>query len=447
MKVHKYYIGLFLVTILVVILIFFGALLRQHYLQVNNEKFILIKKIAVLFAEIPYNAKRIIKHRNLEFDAAPKLYKHKKKERFIRYIKKDRDALIVLPRYDHSIGRAFVEIIDLNNFEVIHTYKVNSSKLNNLVTNTDLYPRLKIHDKPSRFEYGNPLILNDGSMISFSRGPAFKIDICSNIKWINDNERFHHSLNFDHNGDIWVPGRLKPHSEYVKRLNLIIFADDSIIKMDQNGKILLNKSVIEILIENKIFDDNHYKKFRNSGDPIHLNDIEPVLFDSEYFKKGDIFLSIRDQSAIMHYRPETNKIINYIKGPFAMNHDVDIISNKEISIFNNNNFVIDNEFSNVLIYNFETKKFKKLFDINLKKDNFKTETNGQSEILDDFSLIVNENNHGRIILYNSFGKKEWEFVNKDINDDIGYTGWIRIIEDKSFIKKFKLLIKNKKCLN
>jgi hypothetical protein len=217
--------------------------------------------------------------------------------------------------------------------------------------------------------------------------------------------------------------------------------------MDQNGKILLNKSVIEILIENKIFDDNHYKKFRNSGDPIHLNDIEPVLFDSEYFKKGDIFLSIRDQSAIMHYRPETNKIINYIKGPFAMNHDVDIISNKEISIFNNNNFVIDNEFSNVLIYNFETKKFKKLFDINLKKDNFKTETNGQSEILDDFSLIVNENNHGRIILYNSFGKKEWEFVNKDINDDIGYTGWIRIIEDKSFIKKFKLLIKNKKCLN
>jgi hypothetical protein len=226
MKIHKYYIGLFLVTIKVVILIFFGALLRQHYLQVNNEKFILIKKIAVLFAEIPHNAKRIIKHRNLEFDAAPKLYKHKKKERFIRYIKKDRDALMVLPRYDHSIGRAFVEIIDLNNFEVIHTYKVNISKLNNLVTNTDLYPRLKIHDKPSRFEYGNPLILNDGSMISFSRGPAFKIDICSNIKWINDNERFHHSLNFDHNGDIWVPGRLKPHSEYVKRLNLITFSDD-----------------------------------------------------------------------------------------------------------------------------------------------------------------------------------------------------------------------------
>ena len=105
----------------------------------------------------------------------------------------------------------------------------------------------------------------------------------------------------------------------------------------------------------------------NNFDPIHLNDIEPALFNSEYWKKGDVFISIRNQSAIIHYRPNTNKIINYITGPFAMQHDVDIISNKEISIFNSNNFFVNNDYSEIVIYNFETKRFRTLFKKELQK--------------------------------------------------------------------------------
>ena len=61
--------------------------------------------------------------------------------------------------------------------------------------------------------------------------------------------------------------------------------------------------------------------------------------------------------------------------------------------------------------------------------------------------MVEEQNHGRIILLNNKGKKEWEFVNKDKNGDIGLISWSRIIEDSEFIENFKLLVKNKKCLN
>ena len=88
-------------------------------------------------------------------------------------------------------------------------------------------------------------------------------------------------------------------------------------------------------------------------------------------EKGDLFLSIRDQSAIIHFRPSSNKVVNYITGPFAWQHDVDIISNKEISLFNNNNFVVDNKYSEVMIYNFEKNKFKKLFNDQLKKKTLK----------------------------------------------------------------------------
>jgi hypothetical protein len=250
----------------------------------------------------------------------------------------------------------------------------------------------------------------------------------------------------DHEGNIWVAGQYNSYSKFVAKYNNNInFKDDSIIKINTDGKILQKKSVIEILIENKLVTLSIFQSF--SPDPIHLNYIEPAFNDSKYWKKGDLFLSLPILSVILHYRPSTNKIINYIKGPFARQHDVDIISDKEISIFNNNEFVVDNEHSEVVIYNFETKKFRKLFNDQLKKNDFKTATQGLSHIFKDGALMVEEQNHGRIILFNNQGKKEWEFVNKDQNGDIGFISWSRIIEDELFIEKFKSLVKNKKCLN
>ena len=132
--------------------------------------------------------------------------------------------------------------------------------------------------------------------------------------------------------------------------------------MMQSSKLILRarfykKSIIEMLIENK----KEMQKIIQIliCDPIHLNDVEPVFLDSKYWKKGDLFLSIRSLSSIVHYRPSTNEILNYIIGPFAHQHDIDIVSDNEISIFNNNNFLIDGKYSEVLIYNFEDKNLRK----------------------------------------------------------------------------------------
>ena len=73
------------------------------------------------------------------------------------------------------------------------------------------------------------------------------------------------------------------------------------------GKILFNKSVTEILIENNLIDQNI---FNQNLDPIHLNDIEPAFNDTEYWKQGDVFLSPRHKSAIIHYRHSTIKVNN-----------------------------------------------------------------------------------------------------------------------------------------
>ena len=71
-------------------------------------------------------------------------------------------------------------------------------------------------------------------------------------------------------------------------------------------------------------------------DPLHLNDIQPVMTDGPYWKRGDVFFSIRYKSMIILYRPSTNKIIWKGVGHSAGQHDVDILDDHRISIFNNN---------------------------------------------------------------------------------------------------------------
>lgn len=439
-KIEIWIVGLIIFFFFLFIILISG-ILRDAYLGKNKTPEIL-RVTLMKVAEIPKNI-YFLSTNLIDRDAPPKLEKHKNKIRYNKFIDNKRNALLVLPRYDHTIKRSVVDIIDLKNFTTIHTYKHDIYEMNKRVTNKKKFPRLEIDNSPIRFPYWHPLIFDDGSLISIY-GPAFKIDFCSNLQWINDKEKFHHSQMIDHEGNIWIGGRMDPKSKFVKKYSFDSYIDDSIIKIDEKGNILYHKSITEILIENKIIDINI---FDNNWDPIHLNDVEPALNDSKYWNVGDIFISLRHQSSIIHYRPITNKVINYITGPFSQQHDVDIISDKEISIFNNNNFILDNEHSEILIYNFETKKFRKLFEKQLKEDNFKTEAEGLSHIFKDGSLLVEEQGHGRILLYNAQGDKEWEYVNIDKNGDIGHVNWSRVIEDKLFIENFKLLVENKKCLN
>ena len=433
----------------------FGAIIKYHY--DGGKKFLLLRKSVILFSEVPMNINNMLKYKTIDLNRLNNkkdLLKHIDKKRFEQFLENKRNALLVLPRHDYSMGRAVIDIVDLNNFKIIHTYKHDIKEMRNEAFKTSEFSLSKMNNYSERFRYRHPLLFEDGSIITHSDSSiALKIDFCSNLEWINNNKLFHHSQMLDHEGNIWVGNHMTPKSKYVNKYSIKNYLDDSIIKMNTKGKVLFNKSVTEILIENNIFPNNFALAAAMNTtpekeiDPIHLNDIEPAFTDTKYWKKGDVFLSLRHQSAIIHYRPSTNKVINYITGPFANQHDIDIISDKEISIFNNNNFYVNNDYSEVVIYNFETKKFKTLFNDQLQKNNFKTFTEGLSHIFKDGALMVEEQNHGRIILFNNKGEKEWEFINKDKNGDIGDISWSRIIEDELFIKKFKSLVKNKTCLN
>ncbi len=437
-----------LCLIFIIILIGYGAVLVH-----DGQRFPFLKKNAIILAEIPRNLKNIYLHIvEPDFPFIVKDARHADKPRFTRFIQTKRDELLLLSRFDGDNNKYVVEIVNLNDFSVLHTYKINSNKIFSQINlNREEFKNILIKKIPSSFLH--PLITNSGDLLSVSSRVLVKTDFCNNLLWINDVDQFHHSINIDHEGNYWVPTKIFPYAVNKELVGTEFenYSDDAITKVSPNGKILYQKSISEILIEKNykhlLFSQSNY-----FPDPIHLNDIQPVLQESQYWQKGDIFLSLRNLSMIVLFRPSTNKIIKIITGDFYNQHDVDIISNSEISIFNNNVFhtkkgrnIIKN--NAVIIYNFKKNKFFQYFPDSMKKHKVKTVTGGLSEILKDGSMIIEESNHARILFINNKGNLEWEYINKASNDNIYNINWIRIIDDKNLIKNIKQKIKDTKCLN
>ena len=138
-KKIELWIVVLLCIFVVIFTILYGALLRHHY--IGGQRFQTLQKVTVFFAEIPNNIKNINFRKTKggkiiienKSDTPSVLSRHKDKPRFKRYISSDREVLLVLPRYDGNLLRSVVEIIDLNTFEVLHTYKHDINSMNNLI--------------------------------------------------------------------------------------------------------------------------------------------------------------------------------------------------------------------------------------------------------------------------------------------------------------------------
>ena len=434
-------------VILLIILIFFGGILRHHYL--GGKKFQTFQKIAVFFAEIPFNIKFVILHKTLYGNKILPLNDivYKSKKDFDKKLKSNREELILLSRYDSDQQKSIVEVRDINTFEILHTYDPNISDL--LIENN-----IKDFTVNDKFYMWHPIVTSDGSLIFKNNSPLIKINFNNELVWINNDGEYSHATELDLDENIYVTSIKKDISqkvyEYVgtyssKIDDKYVFTDNHINIINNEGKIIFSKSVSEILIENGY----DYKIFPQSVfiiDPIHLNDIQPVLQDSPYFKKDDLFLSLRNLHMIMLYRPKTNKIIKIIEGPFSNQHDVDIINNKTISIFNNNTFIdykneryVKNN-NEILFYDFETDKFSKKFENTLKEKKISTIFEGLADFLVDGSAIIEETDNGRIIFVNKDGDLIWEYYNLDSKKRLYNVWWSRVLTVENSKKLRKIII-------
>jgi hypothetical protein len=435
---------LYLACVLIFVgMVGFGSLVR-HEILAPVSRLPILSSTALFIAEIPFHLKDIIRGQSYDFQI--------KEPRFpnvsgFQGKSLEKDTYLLLSKYDGNAKRSLVELIDLRSFEVKKTWRPDITKINRLVdTSRPEFENLKRDRNAKRFRMIHPFLTEDGGLIFKHGSPLVKIDKNSQLVWQNQEGVFHHSLEQDHEGNFWVPSAVYPYQidRYVGTDHGNYF-DDVITKVSADGKILFQKSVSNLFIENNLgfllFPITSFF----SNDPLHLNDIQPVLNDSPYWKQGDLFLSLRNQSMIILYRPSTNKIIWKGLGHTVAQHDVDILDDHRISIFDNNLQLFGNKQVNgnnaVVIYDFKTDSYSKYFDESLEQYDVRTATSGRSQILDNGNLFIEETEYGRLLYLNKDTSLQWQYVNRADNGNIYLINWSRILYKPEDIKKVRKIIK------
>ena len=431
----------------------FGVLVRQEL--VGSTKAGWVSKTALTLAETPIIVKRMLGGPSGDLSL---------KDRFpsldgFNGTPNSEESYLLLSRYDGDLKEGVVELVDLTNFKILHTWNPDIDAFNDLVEQVDEFKYLNRDDNNSRHILRHPKLMRDGGLLSvLDYAPIRKIDACSNLIFQISHNQFHHSIETDIDGNIWVPTHIYPQSLPNKKVGRDLhgedggYWDDGVSKLSPDGEILFERSVSQIFIDNGLEyllfgHGNSYEK-----DPIHLNDIQPVNIDGEYWKKGDVFLSLRSQSMVLLYRPSTNKIIWKGVGPFFRQHDVDILDNTRISIFNNNfkTFASGNEVdgsNEVIIFNFATGKYSRYLEDSLINYEVQTIIQGRSEIMPNNDLFIEDTESSRRLYFNADGSLRWTHVNRAMDGNIYRIGWSRILYTQEDIETVNNFLTNKGTCN
>jgi len=197
-------------------------------------------------------------------------------------------------------------------------------------------------------------------------------------------------------------------------LDTLPYLNDALLIFNiKKGKKLLEKSIYEILIENNykallLGSKIIYTNWKLGNDLLHLNDVQPIKQKTSFADPGDVLISLNANSTVFLYRPKTNKILWLSQGPWIHQHDVDVLSNDEIGIYNNNVLLgygfYKNDVSNVITYNFKTNKYSTLHKSTFEKYQIKSKTGSRFEILDNGNMFVEDSPSGAYYLIDSKGK-------------------------------------------
>ena len=434
---------LWLVTLAIIFTFLISGFLVRQELK-GTTKFGIISKSALFLATVPANVKYLLSdyrknplraetHSNFDKETIIKLDKLKKY-----------NSLLLLSRWDGDKKMNIVDLYEVDKFKLIKTFTIDLKKIyRSIDLSENDYKKLDF----KRMRIFHPYMKKNGNIVfNTSNSRLIEIDKCGKLFKYTPHSHglFHHSVSASSDETYyWLPIILTKHNKEIKKKisKDYKFTMNGIVKLDKDFNILFKKSIYEILLDNNLIGDGFFSR----KDIDHINDIEIANFSGKFFLKDDIFLSFRGFNKIIHYRPSTNKVIKVIVGPFSMQHDVDIISENEISIFNNNNYVKSNNYSNILIYNFETRNFDNIFKDQLKNIKFKTRSEGLSDHIKDKSFMIEETNQGRLIIINKNKEIELQFLNLKKNNRLFYLNWSRVINDDNKIEGLKKIFNSEIC--
>lgn len=337
---------------------------------------------------------------------------------------------LLLNRYDGDRKNSVSELWDLRSQEKVWTWSF--AEVDVLWKKGALSTRFRfeVDAQSRRFRSGHALLTKNAELVTHGFiAPLIRADVCSRLQFLNQDAVNHHSIEPDSEGGYWAPIYLEPKTVDVGGG---FFLDDGVRRVSVDGVSLFKKSITQIFLDNGLAALVFGSGVEEENDPIHLNDIQPVAEDGRYWKKGDLFMSLRHQSMVMLYRPSTNKILWFKQGPWIHQHDVNILNDHQISVFNNNAFRkgtsqhVVKDANELLIYDFDDRTLSSPWRGAFRTLELRTVSEGRGEVVGD-EVFVEETNYGRAVQFDRRGEVTWQFINRAADGRVYMLNWSRIV--------------------
>jgi hypothetical protein len=335
---------------------------------------------------------------------------------------------VLINRFDGDAGRSVSELVDLNSQETVHSW---SFDVDPIWAETDFdssIAELAVDRGTGRFRV-HSLLLGDGSLVVQDNSPLLRFDHCGRLLWSQGIDLFHHSIETDENGNLWVPTTIEPRTVELGNWQ---FEDNGIALLTPDGDVLFNKSIAQIFDENGL-GMHIYGQGGDQEDPIHVNDVQPVLSNGVIWRKGDLFLSLRNKSMVLLYRPSTNKIVWYRVGPWMQQHDVDLLDDRRIAIFDNQartkyvyNVIVP-ETNDWIVEDVTSGAIERPFREAFRKLDIRTPFEGLAELVSDGELMAEETMYGRLVTFDRSGDVVWQFINRAGDGKVYKVSWSRLV--------------------
>jgi hypothetical protein len=130
-------------------------------------------------------------------------------------------------------------------------------------------------------------------------------------------------------------------------------------------------------------------------------------------------------------------------------HDVNIVSDHEISVFNNNAALsgkadwVVRGFNQVLVYDFRTDTVRSPWQAGFEKLDLRTTTEGRGRVVGQ-EVFVEETNYGRLVQFDAQGKINWQYVNRAKDGKVYMLNWSRLVK-RELGDKVRRIFSEKKC--
>ena len=291
-------------------------------------------------------------------------------------------------------------------------------------------PPARIPQKtPGAILHGVQVAGNGDLLLNYEFLSTIRLDACGKTVWKQANSG-HHSLNFAPDGTIWVGSGeliLDESSGYENHPGPL--DDWSLMQLSPDGKILKNKRIGEILIENDLQGLLHLSTLLNNdtsvrGDTLHANDVEPFPagMSSRVFAPGDLLVSLRNINTIFVVDPETWKIKFISSGHTLRQHDPDFAPNDKILIYDNRNLDPytdpDSRFSRIVEIDAVTGQARTRFR-GEGAAHFYSPTMGRQQLLANGNFMIVSAEQGRAFEVDKTGRLLWQFFNIVTPDHTG----------------------------